>query len=77
MSESVCTDYGRIVKVEPIRTFHGGCSLGVGFDEQPPSHSAWFVFDRVKDGQWSKHCGPYSTRDQAVWWIEQIKESQP
>lgn len=68
-------DYGRRTEVFPIRRFKSGSRLGVGFDEQPPSHSAWFVYD-FSDSKWSKHCGPYSTREQAEEWIDDIRETR-
>jgi hypothetical protein len=61
------------VPVDRIRTFIATrMELGVGFD----THS-WFVYDRhVGDVDWHMHCGPYSTREQAEWWINQIRATK-
>jgi hypothetical protein len=43
--------------------------LGVGYDR-----TAWFVYHRLRGNTvWLKHCGPYSTREQAADWINAIR----
>lgn len=38
--------------------------------------STWFVYDRASDvDKWHKHCGPYSTFEQAKDWIKGIREA--
>lgn len=48
--------------------------LGVGKDDD-----SFFVYDRPfgsNEWAWRIHCGPYSTRQQAVDWIRDIRETQ-
>lgn len=59
------------VTVLPVRTFKSGTELGVGLDR-----GSWFVYMKGKDEtEWQKHCGPYSTREQAEWWIREVRET--
>lgn len=59
------------VSVTHVRTFRSmRKELGVGCDR----HS-WFVYDRsIGETEWHKHCGPYSTSEQAAQWIFDIRE---
>lgn len=62
-------EYGRTTVVEITRTFAGGWQNGVGQDE-----GSWFVY-AGRSGAVTKHCGPYSTREQAKDWIDAIRET--
>lgn len=68
--------YGVPCDVHLVRTFGDGSSLGGGYDLRRPSE--WFVYDReagaTGNGVWHKHCGPYSTFEQAKDWIHAIRE---
>lgn len=58
----------RTFTIEVVRSM-GGYLLGVGQPEQ------WFVYTQDAPGKsWEKHCGPYSTREQAVDWINGIRD---
>ena len=47
--------------------------MGFGYDR-----TAWFVYCRYRgDAEWGKHCGPYSTSEQAREWILAIRETVP
>jgi hypothetical protein len=61
------------IDVHEIRKFRDGHRLGVGYDLDHPT--TFFVYDRNEDDDsWHKHCGPYSTFDQAKDWIRDIRE---
>lgn len=65
--------YGQPIDVHRVRVFRNRRELGVGYDIKSPA--AWFVFDRdTERNHWHKHCGPYSTFDQARDWINGIRE---
>ena len=51
--------------------------LGAGYALRDPA--TWFVYDRrPPDLRWHKHCGPYSTFEQAVEWIQALaKDDDP
>ena len=67
-----CTDFGRTVSVERVRYFATtDRTLGVGHDGD-----SWFVFDRAPREPWHKHCGPYSSEEQARAWIADIREGR-
>lgn len=72
---TTCRQYGRIVNVSPVRIL-AAHALGVGFDKLPEhDNGQWFVYDF--DGiEWTCHCGPYSDREQAVVWINSIRETK-
>ena len=65
---------GTVSNVAPVRVFRTTqMELTALFD-----WTAWFVYDRhVGERAWHKHCGPYSTREQAVDWILAIQETLP
>jgi hypothetical protein len=53
-----------------IRKFRSGYQLSVEFRS-----GSWFVTAKsVNEKEFSTHCGPYSTMDQAIWWIKNIRE---
>lgn len=59
--------------VHSVRAFRDGRELGAGYDLRNPA--TWFVYDRgMADAKWHKHCGPYSTFEQAKDWIHGIRE---
>lgn len=63
--------YGVECIVEHERTFDStGRHLGVG---HPVGNPSWFVYDALPSEPWHMHCGPYSTREQAVEWIAAIR----
>jgi hypothetical protein len=65
--------YGVAIDVHLVRTFKNGFALGGGYDLSDPV--TWFVYDRESaDAKWHKHCGPYSTFEQAKDWINGIRE---
>jgi hypothetical protein len=69
--------YGVACDVHLVRTFQTGWQLGAGYDLRDPS--TWFVYDRQRpdverNATWHKHCGPYSTFEQAKTWIKDIRE---
>lgn len=70
---NICIDHGRSVIVKPARSFGSGFEVGIGQERQGP-YGLWFVYARTNTGPWHKHCGPYSTEDQAVDWIRSIRE---
>lgn len=67
---------------EAIR-FFARTSMELGVEHHDDGQNrAWFVMDRVRGGnelrgqnEWHTHCGPYSTREQAVAWIQAIRET--
>ena len=67
--------------VEFVRRFNEtGMELGVQQHGDGENFS-WFVMARTAsrhkwDTEWHTHCGPYSTREQAVWWINEIRETK-
>lgn len=69
------------LQTEFIRRFDDtGFELGVEQHDDGENRS-WFVMARSAgrkkwDVQWSTHCGPYSTREQAVDWINAIRETK-
>lgn len=62
-------EHGRTTAVEITRTFKDGFQNGVGQDGE-----SWFVYSGPP-GDVTKHCGPYSTREQAKDWIDAIRET--
>jgi hypothetical protein len=71
--EQMTDIYGVACDVHLVRTFRDKRQLGVGYELRVPS--AWFVYDRENhDSKWHKHCGPYSTFEQAKEWILNIRE---
>ena len=78
--EQMVDVYGVPCDVHSIRTFRDGSQLGAGYDLRKPA--TWFVYDAESDptaanGRWHKHCGPYSTFEQAVDWIKAIRADTP
>jgi len=75
--EQMVDAYGVPCDVHPVRTFRSGWQLGAGYDLRDPA--TWFVYTRdagpVANGQWHRHCGPYSTFEQAKDWCLAIRES--
>lgn len=69
--------YGVPCDVHSVRTFRDGRQLGAGYELRDPS--PWFVYDceagATGNGIWHKHCGPYSSFDEARDWILAIRES--
>lgn len=64
-------EHGRTTTVEDVRTFMRTRTMcGVGRDGD-----SYFVYMRAKGEPYTKHCGPYSTRDQAVDWINAVRET--
>lgn len=62
--------YGKPCDVKPVRMFRAtNMEMGVGFHE-----TAFFVYDREVGDKWHLHCGPYRTREEGEWWINQIHE---
>lgn len=73
MTEQMIDIYGVPCDVQHVRTFQSGSEWGAGYDLRDPS--TWFVYDRTgKAERWHMHCGPYSTMEQAVDWINGIRE---
>ena len=74
--EQMVDIYGVACDVHLVRTFRDGRSMGVGYVLDRPS--SWFVYDReagkTGNGVWHMHCGPYSTFEQGVDWIQGIRE---
>ena len=67
--------YDAPIDVNLVRTFRNGRQMGGGYDILAPS--TWFVYDRDgADERWHKHCGPYSTYEQAADWIRGIREEE-
>lgn len=65
------TEHGRTTVIEEIAVWRGvGIMCGVGRDA-----GSYFVYMRHADQPYTKHCGPYSTREQAVDWINGVRES--
>lgn len=78
MTQQWCTDYGRRVQILIVRRFEATKhTLGVGFDilTDAAVDGRWFVYDRNDDeGLWHMHVGPYRDMEQAVAWINDIRE---
>lgn len=75
IGEQMTDIYGVPCDVHPIRQWTDGHQLGAGYDLSAPS--TWFVYDRVSMvDKWHKHCGPYSTFEQAKAWIKDIRETR-
>lgn len=78
--EQMVDIYGVPCDVQVIKTFRStGMTMGVGYDLD--KLGTWFVYDATDDptqgnGRWHKHCGPYSTYEQAKDWINAIRETQ-
>lgn len=71
--EQMTDIYGVAVDVHRVRRFRDARELGVGYELGRPT--TWFVYDRDDAlAKWHKHCGPYSTFDQAKEWIQAIRE---
>ena len=74
--EQMVDIYGVPCDVHEIRKFRDGRRMGVGYDLREPA--TFFVYDREAEttgnAVWHKHCGPYSTFEQAKDWIKQIRE---
>ena len=67
--EQMADIYGVACDVHLIRQWTDGRQLGAGYDLSNPAK--WFVYDRHSDvDKWHKHCGPYSTFEQAKDWVE-------
>ena len=67
--------YGEACDVQAVRTFRDGRQLGAGYDFRDPE--TWFVYDReIPPTRWHKHCGPFSTIEQAKGWILAIHEDE-
>lgn len=61
-----------VVKVRDFKTTK--VSMGVGRDD-----GSFYVYDRpfgAPSFAWHMHCGPYSTFEQAAWWIREIREEK-
>lgn len=72
--EQMTDIYGVACDVHTVRTFKNGRELGPGYDLSAPS--TWFVYDREDaDSKWHKHCGPYSTFEQAKQWCLDVREN--
>ena len=77
--EQMVDIYGVPCDVHSVRKFKNGFQMGAGYDLGRPSE--WFVYDAESDptsanGRWHKHCGPYSTFEQAKDWIRGIREER-
>ena len=73
--EQMTDIYGVACDVQTVRTFRDGRELGAGYDLTDPA--TWFVYDRKNtEAKWHKHCGPYSTFEQAKRWIRDIRETR-
>ena len=73
--ESNVDIYGVPCDVFHVRTFRDGWQLGAGCDVTG-DWSTFFVYDREDaSSKWHRHCGPYSTFDQARDWILGIREA--
>lgn len=71
--EQMADVYGVACDVHTVRTFRDGREMGSGYDLREPA--AWFVYDREDaTAKWHKHCGPYSTFEQAKDWINGIRD---
>jgi hypothetical protein len=65
--------YGVACDVHLVRTFSDGRQMGAGYDLSAPS--TWYVYDSESaSAKWHKHCGPCSTFEDAVDWINGIRE---
>lgn len=78
MNDQMVDIYGVACDVHPIKTFTATKrELGAGYDLRDPA--TWFVYDRdanaTGNGTWHKHCGPYSTFEQAREWILGIRDT--
>ncbi len=69
----ICNDYGRKIQVEVTRTFKSGYRLGVGED---PGFGGWCVFSPDDDGKWHKHTAHGANRQDAVDWIDAIRDTE-
>ena len=73
MSAQMTDVYGVACDVHLVRMFRNGRQMGVGYDLGAPT--TWFVYDRdLAVDRWHKHCGPYSTFEQAKGWIKDIRD---
>jgi hypothetical protein len=64
---------GLACDVHSVRVLRDGRELGAGYDVRDPA--TWYVYSRMMPGhRWQKHCGPYSSCDQALAWIDAIRE---
>lgn len=71
--EQMTDIYGVPCDVQEVRRFRDGRLLGAGYDLGNPA--TWFVYDRESLAvKWHKHCGPYSTFEQAKQWCLDIRE---
>ena len=56
----------------PVRTFKSGTQLSVELHNY-----SWFVTMKLTgEEEFSTHCGPYSTKEQAIDWIKDIREER-
>jgi hypothetical protein len=73
--EQMTDVYGVACDVHAVRSFRNGREMGAGYELGAPS--TWFVYDRENQtAKWHKHCGPYSTFDQASDWIKGIRDDK-
>jgi hypothetical protein len=71
--EQITDVNGVACDVHTVRAFRDGREMGAGYALRDPT--PWFVYDRENSSaKWHKHCGPYSTFEQACNWIKDIRE---
>lgn len=72
MSEQMTDIYDVPCDVQHVRTFRNGREMGVGYPLREVG--SWFVYDRDSAAnKWHMHCGPYSSFEQGVDWIKDIR----